>query len=124
MEERQMNLDMIRSSFPDFQIENFGMFDQITLLKWEKVLDENSWEEHKNLVLEMTSPHNYKILIEFIDVNSLRFRGNGQISGFYIMDMTERGYENNVKYEVGDYEEDEIQFYCSDVVVKNFLDLN
>ena len=119
-----MNLDMIRSSFPDFQIENFRMFDQITLLKWEKVLDENSWEEHKNLVLEMTSPHNYKILIEFIDVNSLRFRGNGQISGFCIRDMTERGYENNVKYEVGDYEEDEIQFYCSDVVVKNFLSLN
>lgn len=115
-----MNLDMIRSSFPDFQIENFRMFDQITLLKWEKVLDENSWEEHKNLILEMTSPDNYKILIEFIDVNSLQFRGNGQISGFYIMDMTERGYENDVKYEVGDYEEDEIEFYCSDVVVKNF----
>lgn len=38
--------------------------------------------------------------------------------------MEKKGYENNVRYEVGDYEEDEIEFYCSDVVVKNFLELN
>lgn len=68
----------------------------------------------------MSCPNNYQILLEFIDVDSWRFRGNGQISGFYIRDMSVRGYENNSKYEVGDYEDDEIEFYCSNVVVKNF----
>lgn len=53
-------------------------------------------------------------------VNSWRFHGSGKISGFYIKDMTVRGYENNSKYEVGDYEENEIGFYCSDVIIKSF----
>lgn len=95
------------------------MFDKITFLKWETTVDNDSWEEHTNLVLEMTCPDKYKILIEFIDVNSWHFQGNGQIGGFYIKDMTPRGYENNVKYEVGDYEEEEIEFYCSDIVINN-----
>jgi hypothetical protein len=69
----------------------------------------------------MTSPDAYKIVLEFTDVDSLYFRGNGQISGFYIKDMSGRGYENASKYEVGDYEENEIAFYCSDVTVKEFF---
>ena len=114
-----MNLDKVKSIFPDFQIQDFNMFDKITFLKWETTVDNDSWEEHTNLVLEMTCPDKYKILIKFIDVNSWRFQGNGQIGGFYIKDMTPRGYENNAKYEVGDYEEEEIEFYCSDIVINS-----
>lgn len=44
----------------------------------------------------------------------------GQVIGFYIKDMSVRGYENCAKYEVGDYEEECIGFYCSDIVIKNF----
>lgn len=114
-----MNLDKMKSVFPDFQMSHFNMFDKIIFLKWETILDNNSWEEHTNLILGMSSPDNYKILIEFKDVNSWYFRGNGQISGFYIKDMTVRGYESNSTYEVGDYEENEIKFYCSEVRIKN-----
>lgn len=114
-----MNLSITKSVFPDFDIEKFKMFDKVIFLKWESVFDNASWEEHKNLILELTSPNNYKILIECINVDSFRFRGNGQISGFYIKDMSIRGYENSSKYEVGDYEEDELEFYCSDVIIKN-----
>ena len=110
-------------------MSHFNMFDTIIFLKWETTLDNNSWEEYTNLILGMTSPDNYKIFIEFVDVNSWRFHGSGKISGFYIKDMTVRGYENNSKYEVGDYvgkkldiikEENEIEFYCSDVIIKSF----
>ncbi len=114
-----MNLDKMKSVFPDFQMSHFNMFDKVIFLKWETILDNNSWEQHTNLILGMTSPDHYKILIEFKDVNFWRFRGNGQISGFYIKDMTVRGYENNSKYEVGDYEENEIEFYCSEFTIKN-----
>ena len=71
--------------------ETYKMFDKITFLKWESVFDNESWEEHRNLILEMTSPDNYKILIECTNVGSFRFRGNGQISGFYIKDMSVSG---------------------------------
>lgn len=114
-----MNLDKIKSFFPDFKMSDFNMFEQITSLKWEPVVDIDTCEEHKNLFLEMTSTDNYKILLECIDVAFLCFRGNGQVLGFYIRDMSVRGYENSSKYEVGDYEEDYIEFYCADIVIKN-----
>ena len=115
-----MNLDKIKSFFPDFKMCDFNMFEQITLLKWEPVFDNDTWEEHKNLFLEMTSADNCKITLECIDVEYLSFRGNGQILGFYIKDMSARGYENCSKYEVGDYEEECIECYCTDIVIKNF----
>lgn len=115
-----MNLKKINSVFPEFCIGNFNIFDKIVFLKWETIFDCNSCEDHTNLLLEMTCPAGFKILMEFIDVSSWRFQGNGQVSGFYIKDMTARGYENASKYEVGDYEEGKIEFYCSDIVVKDF----
>ena len=35
-------------------------------------------------------------------------------SGFYVKDMSAMGYETGVKYEVWDYENDEIEFYITD----------
>lgn len=69
--------------------------------------------------MEMISSDHYKILIECKDVDSFYFQGNGQISGFYIKDMSVRGYENSSKYEFGDYEENALEFYCSDVIIKS-----
>ena len=53
------------------------MFEKIISLKWDPIIDIEVWEEHNNLFLEMTSVDNYKILLECIDVASLRFQGNG-----------------------------------------------
>ncbi|MCM1183121.1 MAG: hypothetical protein NC337_07090 [Roseburia sp.] len=114
-----MNLAVIKSALPDFDIESFNMFNEIISLKWEVVFDDKFGEEHKNLILEMTGSNNYKILMECKDVESFRFEGNGQILGFYIGDMSVRGYENSSKYEVGDYEEEALSFYCSDIVIKS-----
>ncbi len=91
-------------------MSHFNIFDKVIFLKWETILDNNSREECTNLILSMISTDNYKILIEFKNVNFWCFQGNGHISGFYIKDMTVSGYENNSKYEVGDYEENEIEF--------------
>ena len=114
-----MNLDKIQTIFPNFQMESFHKFDTVTALRWETVIDNIFFEAHKNLTLEMTCPDNYKIIIEFIDVYSFQFQGNGQISGFYIEDMSANGYENNVKYKIGDFEQNEaIEFYCADIIVK------
>lgn len=115
----KVELAVMKSVLPDFTIENFNMFDKIVSLKWETIFDNEFWEEHRNLVLEMTSPNNYKIVMECKDVESFHFDGNGQILGFYIRDMSVRGYENSSKYEVGDYEQEALTFYCSDIAIKN-----
>ena len=119
LEDKLVNLDKLKSFFPDFEMKYFCMFEKIISLKWEPIVDIGDWEEHKNLFLEMASADNYKILLECIDVVSLRFQGNEQVSGFYIKDMSARGYEKCSKYEVGDYEEECIKFYCSNIVIKD-----
>lgn len=113
-----MNLEIIKSMIPDFQMKDFIMFDIITLLKWETVFDDLG-EESKKLSMTITSFNHYQIQIEFVNVISLQFRGTGQVSGFYIRDMSIRGYENCSRYEVGDFEDDEIRFYCEDVIIRN-----
>ncbi len=115
-----MDIPVMKSVFPNFLLKDFNMFDEIISLKWETVTDFETWEEHKNLYMEMKSAHNYQILLECIDVQFWFFRGNGQIPGFYIKDMSVRGYENCSRYEIGDFEEECIKFYCSDIVIKNF----
>ncbi|MCM1268933.1 MAG: hypothetical protein NC302_13605 [Bacteroidales bacterium] len=117
--ETKVDLAIMKSVFPDFNIESFNMFHEIIFLKWETVFNHESWKEHRNLVMEMISSDHYKILIECKDVDSFCFQGNGQISGFYIKDMSVRGYENDSRYEVGDYEENELKFYCSDIIIRN-----
>ena len=114
-----LNLRIIQSVLPEFDITNFNMFNEILSLKWEMLLDEETGEEVQYLTLEMRSLNNYKILMECKNVDSFRFQGNGMISGFYIKDMSVMGYECGSKYEIGDYENEDIEFYCSDVVVKN-----
>ena len=104
-----MDLSIMQSVIPDFTIENFNLFDEIICLKWEKVFDDVLWVEYRNLILEMKSCTDYRIQMECKKVDSFRFRGNGKISGFYVKDMSPMGYETGVKYEVGDYENDEIE---------------
>ncbi len=113
-----LNLLTIQSLFPNFNISDFKMFNEIISLNWETVIDDITFEKYKYLTLEMVSSTSYKILMEFKNVNSFRFKGDGKISGFYIKDMSVMGYESNSKYEVGDYENDEIEFYCSDIEIK------
>lgn len=117
----EVELEKMKSVFPDFKIEHFSMFHTITSLKWENIYECQSGEGHRNLFLTMVCSEGYKILLEFTDVDSLCLRGNGQIAGFYIKDMSERGYERGSKYEIGDYEENDIAFYCSNVVVKELV---
>ncbi|HIT65475.1 MAG TPA: hypothetical protein IAC37_13730 [Candidatus Ventrimonas merdavium] len=114
-----MNLTLIKSFLPDFNIDQFCMFEKIISLDWKPVFDEESWEDHKNLILEMISPDHYKIMIECRGVDTFRFQGDGHISGFYIKDMSASGYEKYANYKVGDYEEHKIEFYCSDIIIKN-----
>lgn len=97
----------------------FHMFDTVTSLRWETVFDRVRQEERRCLFLTVTGASGCETELAFMDVDSFRFQGNGQIAGFYIKDMSARGYENSVRYEVGDYEEHAIEFYCSEIRIEN-----
>ncbi len=115
-----INLSIIKDHIPSFAIEDFCMFEMITSLKWEAFCGHLNFEEHKKLTLEMLSKTNEHIVMEFIDVNSFFFEGSGQISGFYIKDMAANGYAKESRYEVGDFENGAIKFYCSDIILQSF----
>ena len=59
----------------------------------------------------------YELCIRFSDIEALRFESGGmltQISGFNINSLKENGY-HPLKYEIEDYENGIIHFYCSDI---------
>lgn len=59
------------------------MFDGVISLKWETVLDDESWEECKFLILEITGPKNYKILMKCKNVEFFAFE---EIKNMYNID--------------------------------------
>ncbi len=62
----------------------------------------------------------YKMTVRFYNVSNFNTKFSNldkvQISGFEINDIKTRGLEN-MNYEIGDYEDDSISFYCSKIAV-------
>lgn len=117
-----MDLEKIKKVLPDFQMCDFNMFDTVTHLEWKSIFDYGACQDLKNIFLTMSSGGSYEIQMEFVDVSSLCFQGSGQVAGFYIKDMADRGYESSSHYEVGDYEEGCLKFYCSDIRIISFVE--
>ncbi len=67
--------------------------------------------------------NSYLVKFRFHNPQSIIFESGGlyhQVS-LNIRDITERGWEN-IKYEVEDYEENNLRFFCSDVEVISISD--
>ncbi|WP_460185706.1 hypothetical protein [Thermopirellula anaerolimosa] len=66
-----------------------------------------------------TNPR-FKVDLRFADVSDLSIKqfgdGDTQITGFDIADLSDRGWDR-VKYEVQDYENSRIHFFCADIEV-------
>lgn len=87
----------------NFQIIQDQYFEDISILDITFLVKEN----------EIT----YELLIRFSNTEALHFKSGGaltQISGFNIKDLTQNGYYP-MKYEVEDYENGIIHFYCADI---------
>ncbi len=113
-----MDLEAIRQWIPGFQMEDFGRFHTMTRLKWESVWDQALGEVRQTLSLTMESGDLCEIQLECMDVEALHFDGTREISGFFVQDLSPLGYESCVQYRVGDYEEEALSFYCSDIGIK------
>lgn len=100
----------------DLEIENIYLYDTITSLKWETMLNEYG-EKLKKLQMILSSENGDLIEMQFSDVIDFKFEGNGMISGFYIKDMISSGFENCSRYYVRE-ENDDIHFYCSAIKIR------
>ena len=71
------------------------------------------------LLLELTCEgKNYKILFEEVTRLTVAFHGCPfLIQGFEILDHSTDGWQSDARYEVRDYEEDSIAFYCEKITI-------
>ncbi len=68
------------------------------------------------LVLVELEPPRRKIGFRFHRVLDVTYSGFGQIMGLYAQSIKERGWEK-VRYEIGDYEDGRIHFFCHSVAL-------
>lgn len=112
------------------KIHNFreNHLRQLVSLKFYDDFDEY-FEEVSFLEIEFIyvdeNKRRYPILLKFHDVTSLHLKGLGggenQLTGFKITDMKDRDWELARRYNVHDYEDDTIEFYCRTIEVLQII---
>jgi hypothetical protein len=65
-----------------------------------------------------------KISFENVSGLEIKFVGSGihQIMGFEIIDISKNGWEN-INYQIADYEDGRVKFYCKKIMIEAFSDL-
>ncbi|WP_040207383.1 hypothetical protein [Neobacillus jeddahensis] len=110
------NMSLITDKINDFSFQNIEFIDKFFLN-----FQNRSFEDHCFLDIDFLIKDHDKQYIagfRFHNPNSIDFESGGiyhQLSiGIY--DISDRGWENK-KYEVIDYEDDTLHFYCTDIEV-------
>lgn len=66
----------------------------------------------------------FKVTLRFIGVKKLQLKDFGgfptQIMGFEIVDISKNGWED-IRFSVGDYENDRIRFFCKQLEIINVI---
>ncbi|WP_066304356.1 hypothetical protein [Bacillus sp. FJAT-29814] len=110
------NVGLITEKLKDFSLQNIESIVGFVLNFQAKSL-----EDHCVLDIDFTikdKEKQYIACFRFHNPNSIKFESSGlyhQMS-IEIFDISDRGWENK-KYEVIDYEEDTLHFYCTDIEV-------
>ena len=106
---------------------SFGEFDIVRELRFWY----NPRDADRNATIEMTLESssrapNYAMRLRFSGVSSFRVKDFGStwtsISGFHIVDIADRQWED-VRWEVEDYENDDIGFYCRSIEIVSVIPL-
>src|SRR6516225_7410638 len=99
------------------QLHQFGSV--VSFLYRRQAEDENAqggfWPCIELVMQEQVAPHR-KIGFRFRGVRDAEFSGWGSIVGLYFQSIKDRGWED-ARYEVGDYECDDIHLYCYEISV-------
>lgn len=106
-----MNLEKIRTVIPDFEMENFQIFDTITSLSFETEKDELTGKDYKNVSLVLENKEN-QVELKCLHTRLLRFQETKSIKNFYVSQLEHQGYE------LGEQGNEELKLYCDDIVIQ------
>ncbi|WDF48802.1 hypothetical protein PQ460_12300 [Paenibacillus sp. KACC 21273] len=110
------NIENIKPTIDNFSIHRIQWFSELHFqVTQDKYFENISILDITFLIKENETT--YELLIRFMNIDALRFQSGGtltHISGFNIKDLTEHGYYP-MKYEIEDYENGIIHFYCADI---------
>jgi len=117
------NMNLINDKIRNFSFENIEYIAGFCLKFQNRSIDDNCVLDIDFIFEEQGTQ--YSACFRFYKPNRINFECGGiyqQIS-IAVLDIRDRGWENK-KFEVIDYEEDTVHFYCTDIEVISVSELN
>ncbi|MBO0959888.1 hypothetical protein J1P26_09135 [Neobacillus sp. MM2021_6] len=110
------NVSLITDKIKDFSLQNIEFIDKFVLNFQNKLFEDHCYLDIDFMMKDKEKQ--YIACFRFYHPNSIDFESGGiyhQLTiGIY--DIGDRGWENK-KYEVIDYEDDTLHFYCTDIEI-------
>lgn len=103
------------------EINSMWHYDEIEEFRYYRAFDYEDWYYYYNIELVMTNGQDgtsLLVIMEHVSGN-FSFDGGIQITGLSIEDVTEAGYEREIKYHVFDFESNDINVYCKEITVQH-----
>jgi hypothetical protein len=111
------NIELIRNEIEDFSLANIEFIKKFSL-EFQSEFNETKSVLDIDFVFVATSKKRFIVNFLFYNPQSVRFESGSnyhQIS-VDIKDIKNKGWENKL-YEVIDYEEDTLHFYCTEIEI-------
>jgi len=111
------NIELITNKVQDFSLIKIIFITGFSV-SFHKEFEENKSLLEIDFIIEDDSGNKYLAKFHFRNPENIRFESGGQYHqiSIDIQDIKDKGWENK-RYEVIDYEEDNLHFYCSDIEV-------
>ena len=112
-----MGIDLFWKYFPE---KPWHYFHDVLEFKWYKEFDYEEWRDRIYLELKMASLDGQDIVVlKLMDASGEGIcRLNGYISGLDIINLRYESAWVETQYELIDFEESNIHFYCNEIEIK------
>ncbi|WML41472.1 hypothetical protein RCG19_07430 [Neobacillus sp. OS1-2] len=110
------NVSLITDKIKDFSLQNIAFIDKFVLNFQNKLFEDHCYLDIDFMIKDKEKQ--YIACFRFSHPNSIDFESGGIYHPLTIgiYDIGDRGWENK-KYEVIDYEDDTLHFYCTDIEI-------
>ncbi|MBQ4282306.1 MAG: hypothetical protein IJB96_00065 [Lachnospira sp.] len=111
-----IGIDEFLIHFPD---KAWCHFHDVLEFRWYREYDYKEWRDKVCIELTMSDAERKDIIcFRFNNVSGAKCDFSGWISGLEIVDLLQRDVCSEVHYEVLDYEDGQVHFYCDEIEVR------
>lgn len=116
------NIELITNKVEDFSLTKIIFITGISVSFYKEFEESRSLLEIE-FIIEDDNCKKYLAKFHFHNPEDIRFESGGRYhqTSIDIHDIRDKGWENK-KYEVIDYEEDNLHFYCTDIEVISMIE--